>query len=399
MVGRNGRATIILLLIVIIIGNTVRTPTLFPNLHAIDSSVALSDVALAVTRASDMRHYNASYKAHLPRCQMLIYNEPDWHYEILESIAVRYPIPWERFECSTAEPVLVEYWVSGTKHKLGWEKGNDQVEHAGFIKYYEQYLLNTTRSRADGLSVQFGKISSLAGMYYDAKYHVVVRASRCIAMEEERVFCVSHFHCDEGDMDCKDHPEWRSRMCWLNPMHECYFLARDLPRFPEKDKSNDKIIGCMSGAAKDIERLATALHALRKPEDLEIRHFNRYFEIKVDSRKAARLYRNHGIDDMIKLVAELDFIKFQKLYSECDFIMTLLNPDLTSYEYFPGHGSKLSGSISQAIAYQAPVLLHQDLYDVYAQHLVTSSIGYRNTKQFTRALRDMLQYIREQKKS
>lgn len=401
---RSSRIAIAVLLIVVIISIsrfTLKSPFL-PTLvedESQDSSNSKIKKKIPLLPAN----YDPSLKATLfPPCQMLIFNRPDWHYEILESVAIRYPIPWERFECSTAEPVLVDYMVSGTDHKLGWAEGNDNVEHSGFIRYFNQYLNHTVRPRADGLSVQFRSIQS--GSSDSSKYHVIIDASNCGGLlEDDRRFCVGHIQCNMTK-DCMENPVIRKKRCGLNPMHkeDCFFLARDLPQFPKQDDDNNNnntiIIGCTSGPQKDFERLGQAINALdQKPTDLEIRYFNRFFEVPGSSVRFNRIFERHGIQDMMKLVAELDFIKFQKLFSQCDFFMPLLTPRMAA-GYFPGRGSKMSGGISQTIAYQIPTLLHQELYDVYAPHLAKPSMGYNGTEQFTKVLSRMLTYLRNNKR-
>lgn len=381
------RAAVVILLFVVFIRN---------DLFSLNPSFYLSLDTLSNNQKSALPvAYDPSVKAHLPRCRMLIYNKPDWHYEILESIAIRYPIPWEWVKCSTSEPLLVDYQVSRATHKPGWLEGNDVVESSGFTRYYKGYLQGTVRSRADGLSIQFGSIGPVSSN--NSHYHVVIDASMCNNLKDERFYCVGHVQCDFMKQ-CKESPESRRKTCWLNPMHDCFFLARDLPQFPAKKvEPGDKIIGCTSGGLKDLARLGKGLQALNKPEDLEIRYFSRYFEIPENVVKAVRALRREGVEDMVKLIAELDFVLYQRKISECDFYMTLLNPSTPAAGYYPGNGSKLSGGISQAIAYQFPMVIHQELHDIYGPHLSATSMGYRDTEQFKKALANMMKYLRKER--
>lgn len=335
---------------------------------------------------------------HLPPCSLLIFNRPDWHYEVMESAAIRFPIPWHKYNCSTARPIHTDFWVSDTVHKMGFDKGNDKVEHDDYVRYFNQSLAGTLRRRADGLIIKFGVAVPISNsLKKDTDYTVKVQVSTCRYMERENHFCIGHVACENLPV-CKDHPEWRHRICWLNSMNpSCNFVPRDLPQFPPMQlKASDPLVGCIGGTWKDIDSLGIALQKL-KPTDVEIRHLNRFFEMPSTVVKTNKQYDPYNISHMVKFIAELDFVKFQKLFSECDFLLPLLSPTGNAEGYFPHSSRKQSGSISQAIAYQMPTILHTDLYHVFSSDLHPASTHYTNTTEFTYALQSVLEYLRNKR--
>ena len=66
----------------------------------------------------------------------------DYHYEVIESTILRFPLPWKKLGCNPhIQPIQFDVALAET-HKFGAVSEKD-----GFIEYWEHYLQNTTRPR------------------------------------------------------------------------------------------------------------------------------------------------------------------------------------------------------------------------------------------------------------
>ena len=42
-------------------------------------------------------------------CRVRIQNKVDWHHEVLESIALRFELPWHQFNCDIRKPIIFDF--------------------------------------------------------------------------------------------------------------------------------------------------------------------------------------------------------------------------------------------------------------------------------------------------
>ena len=77
------------------------------------------------------------------------------------------------------------------------------------------------------------------------------------------------------------------------------------------------------------------------------------------------------------------------------FAHALVDPERNS-GFFAGANSvkKLTGSVSQAIGYKIPTVMHADLHHIYHDQLTASVEAYNDTLSFTAALDRMLMAVR-----
>lgn len=139
-----------------------------------------------------------------PVCRVALKNNIDFHYEIIESTILRYPLPWEVLGCKFAtttsankKPIVVfdvalSQPVGHRKEKQGWQD------------YFEHHLKGTVRDRSDGIvQAQFGEIiadyQSVDAM--DSSYYSAVIGVSCDFDSDDFVpwlaaspsrFCVLH---------------------------------------------------------------------------------------------------------------------------------------------------------------------------------------------------------------
>ena len=381
-----------------------RTATRVNNTKSITSSlgilVANSSVTLSTTK-----------NATLPPCTVAVLNTQDYHYEILESIVLRYPLPWHKLQCdATSQPIVFDMALRAAARGVG--------ELDGWAQYFTNHLAGTTRLRADGTTAQFGKrirfrqVLGQQNNNNNNNHHYSAEISATCFMDrlhkwmisgprQHRRFCVQHTACPH----CT--PTQLAQSCWLNPMHPCFFLPLDLPQFPvannntahcpndNKNNNNNQqqqqqttttrrqdIRLCVSGGSRRHDILATALRHLRNHPNN-----NNDVQVWIHKRKPGlppEYYNNSSIPiTNIRVVRERDFLAFQKSMASCDLMLPLLDPQ-TNDSYFllsslaAGHHhhhthQKLSGSLAQAMAYQLPTVLHQDLHRIYEPYWTSFS--------------------------
>jgi len=156
----------------------------------------------------------------LPQCTVVLENKQDYHYEIFESVMLRYPIPWEKLEpCDTSKPVLFDVAHADS----GWFSG----EVAGWREYFHKYLQNTTRPRADGTTVQFRHAMYWSNYTQARMQHTAKIGGSCGTYHPhnwlkggKNRMCVQHKICvgDQCGKTPEENKETIARSCWLNNM-------------------------------------------------------------------------------------------------------------------------------------------------------------------------------------
>jgi hypothetical protein len=180
----------------------------------------------------------------------------------------------------------------------------------------------------------------------------------------------------------------KRRSYWLNPLHSSFFIPSDLPQFPSSkcSRSNDDTINiCVSGNNRRHEDLAQAMAELQ-PESVRVLLHSQRDHIHSS-------YKEANVTEMVSLVNRSAFIDFQESISRCDLLLPLVEPQ-TNCVYFASCESRLSGSITQAISYSLPTVLHSELHSTYAEFLTGPSVTYNETRTFVSALDEMLNLLR-----
>ena len=338
---------------------------------------------------ADWTNLTKADKVELPPCTVAIENKADYHYEVIESTILRYPLPWSDLNCSTEQPIVFDVALAET-HTFAHEK-------AGWIDYFEKNLKGTLRNRTDGTIIKFGSIVSY--MDYPHSYSALIGVS-CDSYNFRKwlrmspwAFCVLHGTC----LNCNE--SMMKQSCWINPMHKrCYYMTVDLPQFPAsvfskngtdnalETRETKSIRICVSGANRRHETLAEVLSKLSLTEDVKVAVMNRSPDIP-------RPYLQRNVSGMVQMVRETAFLDFQRAISRCDLLLPLIDPEHNP-GYFPSGLKKLSGSLPQAIAYRLPTVMHSELHAVYRDELTAMSLTYNDTETFTNALAEMLERIR-----
>ena len=298
-------------------------------------------------------------------CHIVVENKADYHYEVIESAIMQYPLPWDTFNCSKEVAVfdvaLAESHVWTKHEKEPWKS------------YFRNHLAGTVRPRTigDGAVVHFGTIVSYTN--YTRTYDAIIGVScdtlsvpRRHLANDPRLFCILHANPPEKIESRQIPEEFHNRTCWVNPMHDrCYFIPSDLPTFPKpKLVRNGTIRICAKTKVprSSLYFLRYAMQKLEYPTNVEI-----------------LLMGGHGIYSTVAFfhkasyvteVNEPDYYEFVRKMSQCHVLVPLIHPwDNPNYFPLPDSEKKLSGYVSQAIGLKLPLLVHEDLHDIYKAHL------------------------------
>lgn len=360
-------------------------------------------------------------------CHILITSRlKDYHYEILESIALQYPIDWERnpkaLGCrkstrnSTAStPIVVDFLLD---FKL---KGySNSTEAWGWKDYFEKHLQGNivqrhARFRTDTFdkhgNVSFDEdqrwiffrriVDATPGTVIDwAAYDFNIEANcgffknweRRLKQDITRNYCVLHSSNPKKVAEMKLEPQ----VCNLNPQHapRCWFLPSDLPKFPPPNtpsisslsngtsipvricigwKANQDQRGRVIMEHRDTGLVAQALETLR-PKNVQIAVIGR------DARIPKRIQAAKDISHYVVLESShTAFYDYQHTICQCHVMVPLIHPNGASADYFRQKG-KLSGMITQTIGNGIPALVHSAVADIYRDLFTAPIFEYNETE-------------------
>jgi hypothetical protein len=301
---------------------------------------------------------------------IVVENKADYHYEVIESTIMQFPLPWDTFNCSkedtVADVALAQFHRWSTKNELElWQN------------YFETHLAGTARPRTngDGAVINFGSIQNY--MNYSHGYDAYIGAS-CDSFDwlgtlskGHSMYCVLHGTVGERNMPRRKKRLWeqnKERACWVSPMHPCYFIPSDLPQFKrEKFQKGDKLRLCLkaSTSTTSLQYVEEGVKSLRQDGDpnIELISMGRsQMNPEPESFPSISHLMVTGGD-------EPDYYKFEEMMSKCHALLPLIHP-WEQPKYFPWSGSgKLSGYMSQAIGLKLPLLVHEEIRELYKEHL------------------------------
>ena len=92
-------------------------------------------------------------------CRVVVENKVDFHHEIIESIALKFPLPLQTFNCSLSLPVIFDFALYQNRFHLkipgligsGAKNANflNETEFWGWKNYFEENLQHRTFVRHD----------------------------------------------------------------------------------------------------------------------------------------------------------------------------------------------------------------------------------------------------------
>lgn len=307
-------------------------------------------------------------------CRIAVENKADYHYEVIESAIMQFPLPWNTFNCSKekaiADVALTEHMKWTANEKQAWQD------------YFETHLKGTARPRknGDGAVMHFGSIEKYSNYsrQYDAYIGVSCDSFDVVGQMNRgpNQYCVLHGRVAEK---IKRRAEWEDlqrRVCFVNPMHSPYpyFIPSDLPQFKREEfRKGDKIRLCLKGSSPptSLQYVAEGVRGLQQDGEepnIEIFVIGRLKKGGVGGDINSRF---QNVSHLVKLFDESDYYKFQEMMSKCHALLPLIHPwEELGKKYFPWSGAgKLSGFMSQAIGLKLPLLVHDEIREVYKEHL------------------------------
>lgn len=343
-------------------------------------------------------------------CRVLIVQKlVDYHYEVLESVAMRYPLPWHnlRHDCSNSgltesDPIIIDFVLC-----FGWKMhvpGFNRLEGWGWKRYFERYLKGRIRKRvnADSRIIQFRSIQGVPPVPlsvidwdgYAAQIETTcdtdpLFASAKLWMRQDKKahFCVVH---GEAPM----HRSLRRRTCYLNPQFapQCWFIPADYPSFPPPPPpSENGLRVCIPSFGRDHAPLVQALREL-KPKNITV----------IVNGRTAKIPHEFAKNDLSHYVKTnrdaIDYWEFQRSMSQCHVMIPLVENRGITKRYFRGNESdnlgKLSSCIAQSIGNRIPTIMHTSVVKIYGMELTAPFYEYNTIEDgssFTAAFRQMLE--------
>lgn len=392
------------------------------NIAAMDIGVDIAGPTSNTTAASTTRANstssadltNGTLSSTLRACHVIISNAPDFHHEVLESTALRYPLPFSKFKnCTTSKPIIFDFvlynnWFGKVDLVAGRSKPRylNESEFWSWNAYFEAYLQNRTLDRIDGTTqaffnrvLKFSDLSEKDGEVVDAHINASCDVNQMFIrrmIKDDQYYCVLHGACSR----CRDIHYQRS--CFLTPMwpkEQCTFMTLDLPKFQQVELLDEesqmqgdghvvtdegKSIGnhhrpmriCMFGSNRNHTMLA------RLFSEVPYAKYNAVFYIGSRSiNRLSKIYRKNGLDmSRVHMLSEIRYREYYQNVARCHIYLPATDPS-EKPSHFPGGLKKLSGSIPQVIAYKLPSVMHQELERLYHEYFTAPVEVYDDTFQ------------------
>lgn len=270
--------------------------------------VAVGYIMTAIIDKIKMPFVHNTLSDEMQPCFIAVENRKDFHYEVIESTIMQYPLPWNTLNCNKKE-VIVDVALSSDHH---WTRD----ESFYWRSYFETHLVGTRRQRADGAVITFGSIVNYTN--YANKYHAYIGVS-CDSYNwmkwmdtGEPNFCVLHQTVPKFYQEKELWQYAKERICWVNPMHPCYFIPSDLPQFqPKTFYEGNKIRICLkaSTSPESFNFFMKGIKSLTNSSNIEVVIMGRSSSNRIPSAL-------NGISSQVKLGNVPDFYKFEEGMSE-----------------------------------------------------------------------------------
>jgi len=346
-------------------------------------------------------------------CNVRIENKFDFHHEVLESMVLRFPLPWHKFNCSTSKPINYYFALYQNRFHLNirFAKMGSGAENARYLnetefwtwkKYFESDLQNKTFNRLDG-SNTLAHFNKLVTYEEPIKYDANIDAG-CGNNEfrkNHKTFCI--LHASKKDV-IKANPSLANRSCFLTPMYppsQCKFMAIDLPKFQEEEVStpSSEVSICVHGNRNRTRVIELLLM-------IPFEEYNIKFVItqRNDISSYKKLLKESGFGDRTTIVNELDYVKFHKNFARCDIVIPFIEPfGSKGQEYFDfemGGNKKSSGITPAIISYKRPSVVHEAYAVIYRDYFTAPIEVYGNTLESKAdAVKRMIIKVHKEKKT
>jgi hypothetical protein len=308
----------------------------------------------------------SSENIQLQPCRVAVTNSVATHYETLESIAALLPLQYLSLPDSCNKMSLVfDYHVFASEERVQSWVFYFHVAMQG--KDVSSFTTDNVK-RAIGHLFLYQQLPKKSGILVPTDYDATIEAScYCRGKHDKWMNADAHRSCifHEKCPLVSDHP----RALWPSPHHSHYYIPTLLPHQPARPTSRTPHQLCIVGGTgrRNWPLLQSFLDqnlGISSRLSLQILGFGDY-------PKALQNYRS-----MANMTSPTDFAEFHRLAAQCNGILMLVSKT-THPDYFVTEKSllKLSGAIPLVLAYQTPVVLHQELYELYKEHLSTLPVA------------------------
>jgi hypothetical protein len=330
--------------------------------QATSNNLVLPTVASTKSSNDD----SSSENTHLQPCRVAVTNSARFHYETLESIAALLPLQYLSLPDSCNKTSLVfDYHVYASRERVQSWVFYFHVAMQGMD--VSSFTSTDSVKRAIGhlfVYRQLPKSRIVSALAPTTDYDATIEAScYCSGNYAEWMDADPHRSCifHEKCPLVSDHP----RALWLSPHHSHYYIPTLLPRQPIRPTSRAPHQLCIVGGT-DRRNWSLLQSFLDQNPDISSRLSLQILGFG-DYPIALENYRS-----MTNMTSTADFAEFHRLAAQCNGILMLVSKT-TQPNYFVTTKSllKLSGTLPVVLAYQTPVVLHQELYELYKDHMST----------------------------
>lgn len=352
-------------------------------------------------------------------CRVIVENKVDFHHEVLQSIVLRFPLPWHTFEsCTISKPIIYDFSLFQNRfhmHIASASLGSgardakflNETEFFSWKKYFEKHLQYKVFDRNEDENMNlYNHDKKVKGSEENVNIKTQAYFNKLISYEEygEQVDAVIDATCDistrfakimkmSNDFYCLLHGSNKNvlqreenqfiykRSCFLSPMwpqSQCTFLAADLPEFGGivQNRKLRKDTNICAMGSRNIT-LATKLFSSIPYKEKNVRFilFSRRPKVAPSFDMLSILGNKYA-----SVVHELDFEKYHRLVVSCDIFLPLTDP-LTRPSHFPSGDKKSTGLVPVLAAYEIAAIMHTEFAKLYRHHLSAPYEVYNDTFQ------------------
>jgi hypothetical protein len=313
-------------------------------------------------------------------CKVVVLNqEHNYHYEVLESILAMFPLP-KRINCNLTNTSFTFVIADGHEKEFYRLRSESWYDYARSIMIKKVYNALEGQHRFLSSVVRNSSIQDMTGFDYEIRASCYCNNEKDISwlLQNETRYCIFHEICNNSIANSP-------RAIGLNPQFNNSFFPSVLPTFNQTRSVDRKTHHlCIVGEGKRREYSLLSEYLWNHPfySGLHFHHFG--------IGNVQRPMKPFAKD--ITLHPNPNFTEYQyDLYDTCDAVLSLLSRSIHP-EYFEGP-TKLSGGIVQAAAYGKPILLHEDLATVYQDYLTYVEVHDDNPDSFSLALSRLLDVL------
>ena len=123
----------------------------------------------------ELRAVSSANHNQMRPCHIAVENKADYHYEVIESTIMQYPLPWEKFNCSK-QHTIVDVALSEIPGRFSMN------ERESWQNYFETHLAGTQRPRTigDGAVMYFGSIQKYSNIHVSMMPTLVLVVTRIL---------------------------------------------------------------------------------------------------------------------------------------------------------------------------------------------------------------------------